>query len=305
MTPPRSPPDLAIGSVTVHRVVDMDPFRLRLSFILPQADIGQLDEHKEWLAQGHIDYATGDVLLAVQSHVVSIGGKVILVDTCVGEHKPRTRRAEWNARRNSPYLANLAAAGCRPEDVDYVLCTHLHVDHVGWNTRLEDGRWVPTFPNARYVVSGIELAHTQAEVARDPQVNHGSYADSVLPIIEAGLVETVRAGDSIAAGTELVALPGHTPGQTGLKVSTGDGPSLVICGDAIHTPVQIFRPEWSSAFCCDGGEAARTRTGLLEEACGSDMVLVPAHLRGSGLRIRRERGGFRPMACSCDGKVIG
>ncbi len=245
------------------------------------------------------------MLLAVQSHVVRIGGKVILVDTCVGEHKPRTRRAEWNARSGSGYLANLAAAGCRPEDVDFVLCTHLHVDHVGWNTRLDNGRWVPTFPNARTIVSAKELAHTQAEVAKDPQVNHGSYADSVLPILEAGLVDTVEAGAHLTEGAELIGLPGHTPGQTGLKVATGDSSSVVICGDAIHTPVQILRPEWSSAFCCDGGEAARTRTGLLEEASETDMVVVPSHLRGSGLRIRRGSNGFLPMACGCDGKVLG
>ena len=300
-----SPPDLAFGSLTVHRVIDMDPFRLPLSFILPQAKLADLEEDRELLSQGHFDFATGDVLLAVQSHVVRVGGKTILVDTCVGEMKPRTRRAEWNARQDSPYLANLAAAGCRPEEIDFVLCTHLHVDHVGWNTRLEDGRWVPTFPNARYIVSGRELAHTKTEVARDPQINHGSYNDSVLPIVEAGLLDTVTAGDRIAAGTELVALPGHTPGQTGLKVSSGNGPSLVICGDAIHTPVQVLRPAWSSAFCCDGGEAARTRTGLLEQACETDMLLVPGHLRGAGMRAKRRPGGFMPLFCGCDGKPIG
>jgi glyoxylase-like metal-dependent hydrolase (beta-lactamase superfamily II) len=300
-----NPPDLALGSVTVHRVIDMDPFRLKLSFILPQADLGQIEEHRDLLARDHLDYATGDVLLAMQSHVVRTGGKVILVDTCVGEHKDRTRRGEWHMREGSGYLSRLAAAGVQPHEVDYVLCTHLHVDHVGWNTRLENGRWVPTFPNARYVVSATELAHTQAEVARDPQINHGSYADSVLPILEAGLVDTVAAGDSIASGTELVPLPGHTPGQTGLKVATDGGPSLVICGDAIHTPVQVLRPEWSSAFCCDGVEAARTRTSLLETACESDTILLPAHLRGAGMRVRRRSGGFLPMACGCDGRVLG
>ena len=186
-----------------------------------------------------------------------------------------------------------------------MLCTHLHVDHVGWNTRLENGRWVPTFPNARYIVSGKELAHTQSEIARDPQVNHGSYTDSVLPIVEAGLIETVTAGDSIATGTELMALPGHTPGQTGLRVATGEGSSMVICGDAIHTPVQVLRPEWSSAFCCDGGEAAITRTRLLEESCEAGTLLVPAHLRGAGMRARRLHKGFLPIACGCDGRPLG
>jgi glyoxylase-like metal-dependent hydrolase (beta-lactamase superfamily II) len=298
-------PDLVVGAVSVHRIIDMDPFAAPVDMLLPGADLAALAGHQAMLSQGHVDFARGELLLAVQSHLVRVGGKTILIDTCVGEMKHRPRRPNWHERTDTGYLDRLAAAGCRCEDVDLVLCTHLHADHVGWNTQLRDGRWVPTFPNARYVVSGVELDHAQAEVARDPQAHHGSYRDSVLPIVTAGLFDRVAPGDRFAPGTELVALPGHSPGQMGLSVGTGTGRSLLFCGDAVHSPAQVVRPDWSSAFCCDPVESAATRAALLDRVADADVVLVPAHLRGAGLRIRRDGNGFRPVPCGCDGALPG
>ncbi len=295
-------PDLSIGGVTVHRVIDMDPFRLPVDFIFPQAEQHVLEAERELLA-GHVDLETRDILLAVQSHVVRAGGLTILVDTCVGEMKPRPRRAEWDRRAASGYIANLAAAGCRPEDVDVVLCTHLHVDHIGWNTKLQDGRWVPTFPNARYVMGRADLDHWTAEAARDPSVNHGSFADSVLPVLESGQADPVEAGHAVSGMAQILPLPGHTPGQVGLDVATAEGTHLVVCGDAIHSPVQVLRPDWSSAFCSDPAQAAATRTGLLERAAGEDVVVIPAHLRAPGMRVKRLGGRFRPLFCGCDGRT--
>ncbi len=293
-------PDLAIGGVTVHRVIDMDPFVLPLNFILPQAERAVLDAERA-LLKDHVDFDANTILLAVQSHLVRAGGITILVDTCVGEMKPRPRRSEWDRRAASGYIARLAAAGCRPEDVDVVLCTHLHVDHVGWNTQLRDGRWVPTFPKARYLMGRADLDHWTAEAARDPAVNHGSFADSVLPVIESGQADRVDPGHVVADGASILPLPGHTPGQVGLDVETASGTRLVVCGDAIHTPVQVLRPEWSSGFCSDPTQAAATRRGLLERAASDDVVLIPAHLRAPGMRVRRPGGQFRPVFCGCDG----
>ena len=143
---------------------------------------------------------TAAVLLAVQSHLIRFGGKTILLDACVGEHKPRPARPDWHQRSATNYLANLAAAGCTPDDVDIVMCTHLHADHVGWNTRLDSGRWVPTFAKARYLMSQTEIDHRASEAAAKPEANHGSFQDSVLPVIERGLVTTVEAGDEIVDG---------------------------------------------------------------------------------------------------------
>jgi glyoxylase-like metal-dependent hydrolase (beta-lactamase superfamily II) len=292
-------PDLAIGGVTVHRVVDLDPFVLPFDMLLPGADPKALEPHRA-LLDGHVDLDAAAVLLAVQTHLVRISGLTILVDTCVGEHKPRAARADWNQRAATGYLDRLAACGARPDQVDVVLCTHLHADHVGWNTVLADGRWVPTFPNARYVMGHAELAHWQGVIARDPTASHGCYTDSVLPVVEAGLAAPVMPGEAIAEGAGTIALPGHTPGQVGLRLETGDRP-VFFCGDAVHTPAQALEPDWSSRFCTDREQAAITRKALFERVAEEDAVLVPAHLRAAGMRLRRDGSRYRPAMCGCDG----
>jgi glyoxylase-like metal-dependent hydrolase (beta-lactamase superfamily II) len=282
------------GKATIQRIVDIDPFALQLSFLLPGASLEALGDHKGALGGQHVDWANGAILLAVQSHLVRAGGKTILIDTCVGEHKQRPARADWHNRASTRYLANLKACGCTPDDVDIVLCTHLHADHVGWNTRLENGQWVPTFPKARYLMSLREVEQRATEAAARPEANHGSYQDSVLPVLDRGAATFVDAGDEIVDGGTILALPGHAPGQIGLELREGDGTD-VFCGDAIHSPVQVFRPEWSSAFCHDKAQAERTRRALLARAAGEDLRLIPAHLRGRIMRVREAAGGFVPV----------
>ncbi|HEX2538477.1 MAG TPA: MBL fold metallo-hydrolase [Pseudolabrys sp.] len=282
------------GKATIQRIVDIDPFALQLSFLLPGASLEALGDHKGALGGQHVDWANGAILLAVQSHLVRAGGKTILIDTCVGEHKQRPARAEWHNRASTRYLANLKACGCTPDDVDIVMCTHLHADHVGWNTRLENGQWVPTFPKARYLMSLREVEQRATEAAARPEANHGSYQDSVLPVLDRGAATFVDAGDEIVDGGTILALPGHAPGQIGLELREGDGMD-VFCGDAIHSPVQVFRPEWSSAFCHDKAQAERTRRALLARAAGEDLRLIPAHLRGRIMRVREAAGDFVPV----------
>lgn len=283
------------GSATVDRVIDLDPFVLPLGFLFPDATVDALRPYADALDGTHIDMAAGAVLLAVQSHVVRFAGKTILIDTCVGERKERPARADWHRREGTRYLAGLASCGCSPEDVDIVLCTHLHADHVGWNTRLDSGRWVPTFPKARYLIGKAELDHWQARVAAEPSVNHASFQDSVLPVIERGLATVTMAGDEIADGAKILDLAGHTPGQIGLEIAAARSETLVFCGDAIHTPAQVFVPEWSSAFCSSRQKSARTRRALLERAAGDGLRLVPAHLRAHSMHVRDRQGGFAPV----------
>ena len=143
-----------------------------------------VEEHAGWLAPDHYDPASGMLKLSVHSWLLSVGGKRILIDACVGNHKTRAARKMWDML-DTPWLARLAAAGARPEQIDMVMCTHLHVDHIGWNTRLDNGRWVPTFPNAKYVFSTQDYEHYLA-LDRDPAtgpVNGGSFRDSVLPVV--------------------------------------------------------------------------------------------------------------------------
>ena len=282
------------GSATVARVIDVDPFALPLDFLFPDATLTALAHARDTLGT-HLDWANGQILLAVQSHLVRIGGKTILIDACVGEHKPRPARAQWHQRTATQYLANLAAAGCAPADVDVVMCTHLHADHVGWNTRLDSGRWVPTFANARYLMSQAEIDYRAKEAAARPDADHGSFADSVLPVIERGLVTAVQAGDAIVDGGSILALPGHAPGQIGLELAAGKDERLVFCGDAIHSPAQVFRPDWSSRFCHDGARAVVTRRALLERAAADGLRLIPAHLRAASMHVREANGGFVPV----------
>ena len=172
------------------------------------------------LAGQHFDFTTGKVLLVIQSHLVRFAGKTILIDACVGEHKSRPLRPEWNLRTGTQYLANLAAAGCTPEDIDIVMCTHLHADHLGWNTRLKSGRWVPTFPNARYVMTQRDIDQRAQDTAQSPQANHGSYQDSVLPVLDAGLVKTAKPGDEIVDGAKDHRLDGPFAGPNSASIST-------------------------------------------------------------------------------------
>jgi glyoxylase-like metal-dependent hydrolase (beta-lactamase superfamily II) len=284
---------LIVDGITVHRIVDIDPFALALDFLFPDATIEALAPHAALLDGAHVDFAGGKILLAVQSHLVRVGGMTILVDACVGEQKSRPARPDWHQRKATDYLRNLAAAGYTPADIDVVMCTHLHADHVGWNTVLETGRWVPTFPNARYVMSQREADFRATQAAASQQADHGSFRDSVLPILDAGLAVMVDAGDEITDSTRIVALPGHAPGQIGIELAAG-ATRLLFCGDAVHSPAQVICPEWSSRFCHDPALAQTTRRALLERCAGDDFLLLPAHLRAGAMRISDHPDGFRP-----------
>jgi glyoxylase-like metal-dependent hydrolase (beta-lactamase superfamily II) len=278
----------------IHRVIDIDPFPLPLNVLFPQGTPAQLSAAAERLPKGHVDVAAGTIVLAIQSHLVRFAGKNILIDTCVGEHKPRPLRPDWNARTGTRYLANLGAAGCTPDDIDVVMCTHLHADHLGWNTKLQSGRWVPTFPRARYVMSQREIDQRAREAAQSRQANHGSYQDSVLPVLDAGLVKTAKAGDEIADGASIIDLAGHAPGQIGLELSVA-GSHIIFCGDAIHNPVQVLYPDWFSAFCFDAAQAVQTRRMLLRRGASEDLRIVPGHLRGRSMRVAEKNGDFVPF----------
>jgi len=287
---------LVLGSARVDRLVDLPRFEMRLTSLFPDATLDALEGERGWLEPR---FLKGDVVyLAIQTMVLRLGGKVILVDTCVGEHKPRARHPAWDRRAATTYLAQLAGLGLRAEDVDYVLCTHLHADHVGWNTQWAGGRWVPTFPRARYLVGRAELAHW--EDRRKGQgaelVNHGSYEDSVLPVIDAGLLDRVDPGDALLPGLRLRALPGHTPGQVGLEVRD-DGVRGLFIGDAMHHPVQLVRPQWSTGLCTDPELARMTRRSFLDEAAEDRMWLIPAHfMEMTGVQVKRAGDGFRPVS---------
>lgn len=280
---------LTLGDMTVTALTDLARFDLPLTVAFPEADLCALPP---WL--GSQDVSGGMLHLAIRSWLIRLGGRTVLVDSCVGAAKSRPRWAAWDRREGAEFRAALAAENLTPADIDVVLCTHLHVDHVGWNTVLKDGRWVPTFPNARYIAGRREFAFWQAEVQKDPNVAHGAIADSVLPVVAAGQMDLVDDGWELGCGLTVTEAPGHTPGHVVLRAD--HGPGAIFCGDVIHTPLQLAQPQLSSAFCTDPGLARRSRLALLEELAETETHLVPAHFRDPGhCRVVREGAGFRPV----------
>ena len=253
-----------------------------------------LEKHS-WLKPAYVTH-DNKVLMSFHSYVIRTGRHVILVDGCVGNDKERPLRPVWH-RQQGPFLQRLAAAGVKPEEITLVFCTHLHADHVGWNTRLVGGRWVPTFPNARYLFGRTEYEHWE-KANRDAGKrgkalpNHGSFADSVLPVVEAGKADLVASDYEIDQGLHLEAAPGHTPGTCLLHVRNRNEHG-VFSGDVIHTPVQLADPALSSRFCSDPVLSAKTRRALCERIADTPSLLFTGHFPGpDAARIRRLNNSF-------------
>lgn len=285
-----------LGDIEVTPLTDIACFEAPLSFVFPDYYAERLKEHSQWLEPLHVD--RDHVRLAIRSWLLRDHGRTILIDAGVGNHKNRPNRPEWHQKTDEHWLNDLAVEGLAPADIDVVLCTHLHADHVGWNTQLKDGRWVPTFPNARYLAGRIEYDHWQEMLrhAPDPQmIGHGCWQDSVLPVMEAGQMDLVEDGWELSHGLTLDLSAGHTPGQLSLDVKR-NGCHAIVCNDVMHSPVQIVEPAWSSTFCTDPDLARVTRKSLLERIADTDIMLVPAHFRGQGwCRVKRHKGGFAPV----------
>ncbi len=280
-----------VGDATVTRVEEsfgpsFDPFNL-----LPDFEAGALDQHRDWLVPDHFDVASGLLVASFHSWVIRLNGRVILVDTGGGNHKNRPGSQRFHML-DTPYLTRLAEAGLKPEDVDTVFCTHLHVDHCGWNTRLDNGRWVPTFPNARYIFSRTDLDYAMAP-ATQQGLNAGVLEDSIAPIIDAGLAQTIEPGYELTDGLVVEAAPGHTPGHVALDLSSA-GARALFFGDAMHHPIQVYRPDWSTRFCEDPVEAIRTRRRILELAVERDALVFPSHFAGPFTgKVHADGDGFR------------
>ena len=233
------------------------------------------------------------LILCFQSYVIETPHHTILVDTCIGNDKARPTRAKWHMKTDDTYIGGLKAAGFSVADIDFVMCTHLHPDHVGWNTRLENGRWVPTFPKARYVFGSTEFEHWTAQNAKAAVP---AFVDSVLPVVEAKRCEVVKNDFSIGDHARIVPTPGHTPGHVAFAFGkTFD--SAVFSGDLMHTPLQTLYPELSPKFDVDPAQAATTRRNFLERYCDTDTICCTAHFPSPSTgKIRRKGNGFACVA---------
>ena len=262
-----------LGDVRITSVVELEA-PIPGEAMIPRATAAAVGAHP-WLVP---DFATADGLLhlRIQLLVVESQGRRIAVDTCIGNDKDRT--VEFFHHMQLPFLEQLEAAGFPPASFDTVVCTHLHQDHVGWNTRWVDGAWIPTFPNARYLFGRVESEHWDAYgVHEDGDV----YGDSVRPVIDAGLVDLVEFGHRVTDEIVLEPTPGHSPGHQSVHI-TSRGHEALITGDVMHHPLQCAEPDLESAFDSDADAARATRRTLLGRYAGTDVLIIGTHFGGRG-----------------------
>lgn len=235
----------------------------------------------------------------LQSWLIDTGSERILVDTGAGNGKDRPGIPIFG-NLETDFLANLRDAGFEPSDIDKVFCTHLHIDHVGWNTELVGEEWRATFPNAAYFFPALDEEAWNPEKSTygslaGAQVNANVFEDSVAPIIEAGQARLVEEGASIAEGMTVFNAPGHTPGHMVLRVEDA-GAVAYFTGDILHHPMQILRPDWNSVYCEDREQAAATRRSILQRAADENGRIVPAHFGAPhSAFVEHSEGGFRPV----------
>ncbi len=235
-----------------------------------KADVIERANAAPWL-KSHFVNDEGFLLQKIHCCVIESGEHRIAVDTCIGNDKQRSNPL-W-AQMQGPFLDEVAAAGFAPEQITHVICTHLHVDHVGWNTRLIDGEWVPTFPNAQYLFVAAEFDHwSQTEdLFGDPV-----FDDSVQPIVDAGLAEMVAPDHVLNDEVRLQPTPGHTPGHVSVEISSG-GQRAIITGDMVHTPLQLADPELSSMFDTDPDQARATRHAVFPGWADGETLVIGTH----------------------------
>ncbi|ACF03400.1 beta-lactamase domain protein [Rhodopseudomonas palustris TIE-1] len=276
-----------IGKVKITKIVEME-LTGGTRFILPQATPQEI-QAMPWLIPQFAS-PEGRLTMSVHSWVVETPSRRILVDTCIGNDKQGRGVPHWNGL-DKPYLQDLARAGYPADSIDTVICTHLHVDHVGWNTKLVDGQWVPTFPNARYLFGRIEYEYwkTHATDAAHAAV----FADSVEPVIDAGVVDLVASDAEIADEITLIPTPGHSPGHVALHIRS-DGEEAVLSGDVAHHPCQMVRLDWSSSFDSDALLSIETRRRLFSRFADTPTLLFGGHF-GPG-RIVSDGDAFRLVA---------
>lgn len=275
-----------IGEITITKVVDVVNM-VPPGLLIMEATAENLAPLALWLKPHFLD-DDGNAPLSIHTFVVSTPETTVLVDTCIGNDKPRMI-PDWNMRQGR-FLEDLASIGVEREAVDTVLCTHLHVDHVGWNTMVVDDRWVPTFPRADYLFGRAEWAFWEDEV--DP-FGKEAKGDSILPIFEAGMAVLVESDHLVAPGIQLIPTPGHTPGHVSVLIES-KGERAVITGDMMHHPVQMARPDWKDIADVDSAQAELTRLAFLQRFCDDHTLVLGTHFATpTGGRIVRDGDAYR------------
>lgn len=264
---------LNLGDMRIDRIVEQELPGFDAFEFFPNLSREDFEANRKMLEPNALQAGTDLMVFTMQSFVVRAGGLTILIDSCIGNDKDRPTRPLWHFKTDTTYMDALAAAGLAVEDIDVVMCTHLHPDHVGWNTKLEDGRWVPTFPNARYAFSKKELAYWTEQNAKQPI---GHFVDSVLPIVEAGRTELVASDHELTHGVQLLPTPGHTPDHFSVKLSSG-GDAAIVTGDLLHSPLQCACTHLHSRPDVDRVQGAATRNAFMDRYAETDTLIAATH----------------------------
>jgi glyoxylase-like metal-dependent hydrolase (beta-lactamase superfamily II) len=283
---------IQVGDITIHRIVEQDTPIFDVMPFFPSLTKEMLDENRDWLEPRFLDPATQKLVLTIQSYLVQTKHHNILIDACAGNHKTRPARPVWNMMNTDRFEKSFAATGLTVHDIDYVMCTHMHTDHVGWNTRLENGRWVPTFTKAKYLFADRELEHWTQRYKENPEAVP-QVGDSVLPIVEAKRAEIVKSDHAFNDLVSLIPTPGHTIDHYSVQVKS-NGQEAIVTGDMVHSPLQCRYPELGMMADFDSKQAGETRRKLFGRCCDTRTLLCTAHFPApSAGRIARWGDGFK------------
>ncbi|MFI5806279.1 MBL fold metallo-hydrolase [Streptomyces sp. NPDC051561] len=285
---------MVLGDVEVIRITEWRAAFAPARTLVPESTAGIWQNNEDWLAPDHWDPDTDSAVAALQTYVLRSAGRTVVVDPGVGNGRERPKSPHFHHWQGD-FLGLLARAGIGPQDVDVVVNTHLHGDHVGWNTMDGNGEWVPTFPHAQYLVPAADDFHFGPANAYGNGLSVEDrliYEDSIAPVHRTGQAVLWDGGHRIDEHLTLESAPGHTPGSSVLRLASG-ADRAVFVGDLLHSPVQILRPSCNSCFCLDAGQAAAGRRRVLERAAAERELVVPAHFGGAGaVQVRREGEGF-------------
>ena len=285
-----------IGAARVTNVIEYSGPTHAPEFLFPEISKAERDAgiaaNASWLAPHHYVPHMDRFIVTIQIWVVHAGGNVILIDSGVGNFK--NRAAPRMNQLNTLLIPWLEAAGAAPHQVTHVVHTHLHTDHVGGNTVEQDGRWVPAFPNARYLMPKAEVDYWKAEYdAGDKMVQAGSFADSVLPVLDAGLVDFIEPGQEVAGCLLGEDVSGHAPGMLSFRLRS-QGEEGMFSTDTMHSPIQVANPHWNDRYVLDAGRALQSRANVLARAAERNALIMPMHFGAPYCGYVRKQGdGYR------------
>ena len=282
----------SIGDARITGVIEYSGPTHPPDFLYPEVAKAERDAvlgaNASWLAPNHYVPHMDRLIVTIQLWVVRAGGNVIIIDTGVGNRKERAAAARMH-QLNTLVMQWLESIGAGTEQVTHVVMTHLHTDHVGWNTVPQDGKWVPTFAKAKYLFPKAEFEYWKAEYARDKAVNQGAFGDSVLPIFDAGLAEFIDETKEVAGCLTAEPVPGHAPGMLSFRIRSR-GEEGLFCADILHNAIQIVRPDWNDRYVLWPDKALESRALGLRRACERGALLMPMHLGAPYCGYVRRRG---------------